>query len=350
MSLAYLAGHLSSKIIDLNTQQKPSDRFLNEQADILALSVQTRNYSVATELAKAYKKKFPNAAVKSISGFVDVQCCYPYVDFNDSLKIDLEFSDNLPFPNFELFDSIDIFKGNWGSGKWPYPVMTSLGCPFQCTYCASRNRKVRWRSTKNCKEELLRAVDKYGIKSFVVLDDCFNYSKSRVVDFCETIGSVSLPWMCSNGLRADMFDEKIALALKNAGCVQLSFGIESVSPTVLNNIKKGEIIEQIEQAVVVAKKHFKTVNGYFIIGLPGSTYEKDLESLHWAKQHGINAFFSYYIPQEKALDHLFYGNKAEPVSDVYPKDLQKKIYEATRYMRPFSWRDPLSTWIKRIIK
>jgi len=146
---------------------------------------------------------------------------------------------------------------------------------------------------------------------------------------------LDLRWGCSNGLRADAFDEEMAEALASSGCVHVNFGIESTDPKVLQKVEKGETIDRIEKAVRVAKRYFKSVGGFFIIGLPGSSYEKDLLSLEWARRNRINAHFSYYVPFDRAMqyDALFYGEGSRPLSDEYPKVLQEKIYDLTANLR-----------------
>lgn len=336
IGLAYAATHYNVRVIDLNTMSSPRDRFLRHRTDILGISVQSRTMNESIRIAEMYKAKYPEAKVKSVSGFLDVQCCYPYLDFEDKILYEEPFSDDYPFPDFELFDSFHLFRENWNSGTWSYAIMTSQGCPYHCIYCASRNRKWRPRSAENCFEEIKWAKEKWGIKSFQILDDCFNVDKVRVTKFCELIKSLRLNWFCTNGVRADRFNENIAKAMSDSGCKHVSLGIESVSPDVLQAVRKGETIEQIERAIDVARKYFISINGFFVIGLPKSTYEKDLHSLKWAVRKGINAHFSYYIPHDKLIqgNSLFYGEGASPVSDEYPKEMQKKIYDMTEYMRP----------------
>ena len=348
IGLAYAATHFNVEVIDQNTMPYPKDRFLHYEADVLGISVQSRNYHEAERIAKSYKAQYPKAKVKSISGFLDIQCCYPYLDFEDKITYDKPFSDEYSFPNYELFDSFALFKKNWQRGNWPYAIMTSQGCPYQCIYCVSRNRKWRARSPQNCYEELSWAKEKWNIKSFQILDDCFNINKGRVIEFCELIKPLKLNWSCTNGLRADRFGEDMAKAMSRAGCHFASFGIESIIPEVLETIRKGEIKEEIEEAIAIAKKYFKGVNGFFIIGLPGSSYEKDLASLKWAREKGINAHFSYYIPFDGAsqYDNLFYGEEAHPISDEYPKELQEKIYRMTDYMRV---KVPRKNLVRRLI-
>jgi radical SAM superfamily enzyme YgiQ (UPF0313 family) len=338
VGLAYAATHFRTRVIDQNTMPEPRDRFLDFKSDILGISVQSRTFKESIRAAKLYKSKYPSAKVKSVSGFLDIQCCYPYLDFKDKISYRKPFSDNYPFPDYELFDSFEIFQENWRKGVWGYPLVSSHGCPYECTYCASRLRKWQARSPENCLAELRRAKKRWGIKSFLILDDCFNVSKKRVIKFCELVAELRLNWSCSNGLRADRFDEEIARAMAAAGCTHISFGIESISPRVLEAVRKGEQVEDIERAVTIAKKYFKSVNGFFIIGLPGSSFKNDLESLKWALKHRINAHFSYYVPFDKSefKDSLFYGEKARPVSDVYPKELQAKIYSLTEWLRSSS--------------
>lgn len=336
IGLAYAATHFNTKVIDLNTKLEQKDRFLNFKVDVLGISVKSLTYSESVRIANLYKEKYPYAKIKSICGFLDVQCCYPYLNFEDKIEYDEPFSDKYPFPNYELFDSFNIFQESWQKGNWGYAIMTSQGCPYQCTYCISRNRKWLARSAENCLEELKIAKGKWKIKIFNILDDCFNIDKKRTIEFCEKIKILSLKWICANGIRCDRFDEDIAKAMRDAGCIYVGFGIESTSDEVLQSIKKGEKFSEIEKAIDIAKKYFRQVNGYFIIGLPKSSYEKDLQSFIWSVKKKINANFSYYVPFDKNIlcDNIFYGENASPQSDEYDKNLQKKIFEMTSYMRP----------------
>jgi radical SAM superfamily enzyme YgiQ (UPF0313 family) len=332
IGLAYAATHYGVKVVDLNTMPSPADRYLREGTDVLGISVQSRSLGEAERIAKAYREKYPSAKVKSISGFLDVQCCYPYLDMEEKLEFREPFSDAYPYPDYELFDSFPVFSRNWRSGEWAYAIMTSQGCPYQCTYCSSRNRKWLARGPANCRGELEAAVKKWGIRAFVILDDCFNVDKARCLEFCAQVKPLGLTWNCSNGLRADRFDAELAAALRAAGCRQISFGMESTDPGVLAGIKKGETPEQIEAAVDAASAHYGPgeVNGFFIIGLPGSSYEKDMASLRWAMGKRIHAHFNYFVPSEKLLerDALFYGASASPHSPAYPAEQQRKVYEA----------------------
>lgn len=336
MQAAFASAYYKCPVIDLNTKPLPPHRYLDKEESSIVISSRTMNLSTAKEIGKAYLSKYPKAEVKSLAGFIDVQCCYPFLTPFEALGDEIKFSDELPFPDYNLFDSVEVFKKNWSSGAWNFPLMTSNGCPFSCVYCAARNRPYLTRSIDKCIEEIKSAMNKWQFSSFEILDDCFNAKKERLLEFCSKVEPLKLKWSCTNGLRADLFDEEAAAALKRSGCSFISFGIESTHNEILKTIKKGETFEEIDAAAAVAKKYFDTVNGYFIIGLPGSSYEKDLESLQWSVKRGINAHFSFFVPaKDKNLltDSLFYGESAQPLSNAYSKDLQWKIYNMTKNMR-----------------
>jgi len=348
MQLAYTATLTKSFVIDLNTKQRPRNRYLNNKDKKVLISIRSAALNEANVIKDSYLAKHPDSTVKSITGIVDIQCCYPFLKWKLNEHFKEEFCDELPFPDYSLFDSFSIFKKNWGKGKWAYPILTSLGCPFKCVYCAARSRVYKVRSPKNCVDEIKQAVNKYNIKSFQVIDDCFNVINNRVLEFCRLIKPLKLKWYCTNGLRADLFNEAQAKAISGSGCKQISFGVESLDKKVLINIHKGLTREKVEQAVRIAKKYFDDINCYFIIGLPGSSYKSDLDNVEWVKQMGVNGHFSYFIPsnEEARADATFYGKKAKPRSKAYPFKEQEEIYNMTQAMRPYT----ISYLVRRLLK
>lgn len=338
-----------AKIVDLNAKRDDDERFLNDKAGKVFISIRPFTKETAVDIANKYLLKYNKAKIYSVLGIIDVLCCYPFLPFESSNKFkiknyNIKFSDNLPFPKYELLDSFEVFNQNWKSGVWNYPIMTSLGCPYQCMYCLSRCRKWQKRSARNCYEELKQAKEKYCIRQFSIVDDCFNADKERLIEFCNLVKKLKLKWLCTNGLRADRFDEDIAKAMSEAGCMHVGFGAECLDDSVLKNIKKGLSVEQIKKAVKIAKKYFREVHCFFIIGLPGSSYEKDINSLRWVIREGISGHFSCYVPFDKNYgDESFYGKKAKVKSLEYSKKQQEKIYYLTRFMRgdiksPFIFR------------
>jgi radical SAM superfamily enzyme YgiQ (UPF0313 family) len=77
--------------------------------------------------------------------------------------------------------------------------------------------------------------------------------------------------MCNS--RADCLDPELARAMRAAGCVGISFGLESGVQEILDRVEKGTTIEQGRAAVRAAKDAGIMTLGHFILGLPGETRE-----------------------------------------------------------------------------
>ena len=144
--------------------------------------------------------------------------------------------DKLPFPDKEpFFDSLL-------DSMHEYRIITSRGCPYQCSYCFNdymyklRKRKiVRRRSVSNVIEELLYAKNKYSIKYIIFVDDSFTTDKNWVRHFCIRYRKeINLPFACVTN--PQHIDEEISKILANAGCINIQLGIQSLSETLCNQI------------------------------------------------------------------------------------------------------------------
>lgn len=203
--------------------------------------------------------------------------------------------DQIAFPDYSVFDSAK-------NGIAVYPLVTSRGCPYNCSYCSVGNvigRSWRAREPINVITELEEAKEKYKSKEFRILDDNFTLSVQRAKQFCHLLNenNVRMGWSCPNGIRADKLDNELLALMKSSGCHTISLGIESGDLDVFANIDKGEKLEDIERAVKMIKENKMRVEGFFIIGLPGSTYEKDKKSIDFAKKLRLDsASFGILVP------------------------------------------------------
>lgn len=207
--------------------------------------------------------------------------------------------DSLPFPNYDDFDSVNINGKIHDIENWP--MVTSRGCPYTCTYCNVPmviGRKFRTRSGKNILEELWYAQEKYQSSEFKVLDDNFTLLMDRAKDICRLFidEKLDMKWTCPNGIRADRLDQELCNLMKEAGCYSMSIGVESGDAEVFDKIKKGEKLEDVERGIKLAQNAGIKVHGFFIIGLVGSTYEADKRSIEFAKRMGISASWGILVP------------------------------------------------------
>jgi len=274
----------------------------------------------------------------------------------------------LPFPEYNDFPQ-NVRKSICES----YPLLTSRGCVYNCTYCSVpeiSGKKFRKRSPESVVEELRWAKRKYGITAFEILDDVFNLDMQRCKEICRAIieANLGISWSCPNGLRADKIDQELADFMFKSGCRSVMVGIESVDSSVLATVKKGETIEDIEKGINIFKKASINVGGFFIIGLPGDSFESQERSVEFVKKMGITAHFNMLVPYpgtelwnwakanarflcdiESGLHFTDSPEKMKPVieTDDFPASERRRTYEMVHTrVRRFSMLVPpnLSRW------
>lgn len=148
--------------------------------------------------------------------------------------------------------------------------MTSRGCPFACSFCASRkmwHRKVRYRDPKKVVEEIKHVMDKYGVKNFRFHDDTITVKKVWLKELCDGIKPLGIRWRAET--RVDQVTYDVLKMMKDAGCEEIAYGVESLSQDVLDRAEKGIRLPQVYEAIKIAKKVGMEVRLFFIIGLPG---------------------------------------------------------------------------------
>jgi radical SAM superfamily enzyme YgiQ (UPF0313 family) len=192
--------------------------------------------------------------------------------------------DELKFPRYEKFDLKEYSK--------QIPIISSRGCVFHCTFCPNGYlaRTYRIRSVGDFVNEIEHWYRR-GIRQFAIDDDNFTLDKERTLKICDEIdkrGLKDLFIRCSNGIRADTVDRELMLALKRVGVREVGFGVESGSDRVLQSLKKGEDLQQIEYAIGLACELGFDVKLFFLIGTPFETRADIESSIQLAKKYPVS--------------------------------------------------------------
>jgi radical SAM superfamily enzyme YgiQ (UPF0313 family) len=191
--------------------------------------------------------------------------------------------DELPYPAYKHFplDKYRLF------GKLFFPIITSRGCPFQCSFCTTSRilgKQYRARSPKNIGDELELLKNEYHADYFTFYDDTLTLDKQRIFGICDEIKTrkINIPWDCQT--RVDQISEEVLARMKQTNCQQVFFGAESGCQDVLNWVKKRTTVAQNESAIKMAKKTGLFVAISIIIGYPGETAEMRKETLDFLKR------------------------------------------------------------------
>lgn len=194
--------------------------------------------------------------------------------------------DEIPFYDYALCDhgrhSLNPVMTSYAahSDSAGYHIMTSRGCPFHCTFCASHQvhgRKMRYHSLDRVFADIRRLVTDYSAKTLIFQDDHFMADKSRVLKILEFIEQEKLNAIFQNGLTLYSLDYETLSAFKRAGVNQLVLPIESGSEKVLKHQMKKPLKMSISQQVAEdCRKLDIYTNANILIGLPGET-KQDIE-------------------------------------------------------------------------
>ena len=234
-------------------------------------------------------RDIPGLALRSSEGPFQTQAAAPIVDL-----------DQLP-PPARYFDFSH--------------VSLSRGCPGRCTFCGSPQfwgRRVRAHSPDYFVDQLAVLAQR-GTTFFYVSDDTFTLDPRRVIAVCRKIvdRGLKITWQAIakvNAVRGDML-----YWMRKAGCVQVSYGVESGSASIRRKLCKDIRIDQIRRAFKLTVGHGILARAYFIYGAPGETWQTIEETLS-------------LIQAIKPLSAIFYILDIFPGTELYSDFKQRTGY------------------------
>ncbi|MBU1627757.1 B12-binding domain-containing radical SAM protein [bacterium] len=210
--------------------------------------------------------------------------------------------DELPLPARHLLPPLKDYSPSPVSvRKLPWAHMiTSRGCPYPCAFCDTKvfGQKFRKFSAEYVVEEIENVIKVHGAKEIRFLDDIFPLDRKRFFKIAEEMRKRKLkfPWTCQ--ARVDNVDKELLQGLKDAGCWQILYGLESGDEAHLQKIlRKTVTLEQSRKAVELAKEVGLSVRADFLVGFPGDTHESFKKTVEFAKSLKLDvAHFNGFTP------------------------------------------------------
>ncbi len=232
-------------------------------------------------------------AIKASKNYSDI----PGISFKDGSNLrhnpDRPLVKNLDEISYFPYELFDTAKYNLNF------MMTSRGCPYDCTFCSQRKisgRVFRFRSTEKVISEIDLLVNKYQQQFISFFDDSFLINKDRVRSLCSLIIKNKYHKKVRFGCqtRADTVDKDILTHLKEAGFTNIGLGIETGSERLMKLINKGETVRDNIEAVKLLRKKGFFISAFFLFGLPGET-KKD-------------RFLTYMLAKSLKLQNVKFNN------------------------------------------
>lgn len=204
--------------------------------------------------------------------------------------------DSIPFPAYQLMELEKYFGLKTSHGlrhKERFsPIVTSRGCPAKCNFCTARKvwgEKYRIRSVGNVIQEMKLLRKQYNVEEIIFEDDNVTANPKRAKQLFSSMikEGFNYIWDTPNGVGVWSIDEQIIDLMKQSGCINLNFPIESGSQHVIDNIiNKPVNLTKVKQLVEHCKKINLDYSFFLVIGMPGEKIKDMWKSFHFVANCG----------------------------------------------------------------
>ncbi len=208
--------------------------------------------------------------------------------------------DRYGLPAWDMLEPLH-YPGNIYKEHWP--IVTTRGCPYPCTYCNTprlSGKKLRHRSVEHVIAELKLLKSRYKASRFSLYDDEFTLNDKYTISLCQAMidEGLNMKFDSLAGVRLDSLYPELLKVMEAAGCDMLAVGIESGNERVQKSIKKKVTVEKIREQVhmTVACSKIK-ITGYFMLGFLDETEEEIRDTINLALELPLHrANFNIVIP------------------------------------------------------
>lgn len=206
-------------------------------------------------------------------------------------------ADEFHFPSFDLIDVNSYHRTI--AGLKSLPILTTRGCPFKCAFCGLNTMHglgvIRFAKSETILEHISRIKSEFGIQAINFQDDMFTMGKQRLYHLLDLITPLNIKFRCHG--RAGFDTEEVYERLAKAGCVQVSWGIESGSQEILDRMNKKVTVQDNYNVIQWAKKYGIISRTFFVIGFPGETSKTLDETRNFILQAQPDQYFvSNFVP------------------------------------------------------
>jgi radical SAM superfamily enzyme YgiQ (UPF0313 family) len=216
--------------------------------------------------------------------------------------------------NWQCLDNLE-------NRKFYASISTSLGCPFNCSFCSIKatfggERLIRTWSPDWVINQIDILVKKYNVRTIKIIDELFVFNPEHFLAIADKLIEKNYDLNIWAYARVDVTKRlgvDMLKRLRKAGFKVLSFGFEAASEAVLQDVNKGNFTKKdMLEVREMAKEADINVMGNFIFGLPEDNFETMQETLDLATEMNCE-FINLYC------------TTAWPGSQLYNETIKKNI-------------------------
>ncbi|MBW2116802.1 MAG: cobalamin-dependent protein [Deltaproteobacteria bacterium] len=201
--------------------------------------------------------------------------------------------DALPFPSYEKLKgfpkgyNLPLFSYILAPGA---TMITSRGCPYQCSFCDRSvfKRGYRYNSAVYIYEHMQYLRKRFGVRHINIYDDLFTANRRRIAELCDLLVAKPLGMQFNCAVRVGHADDELLQMLKDAGFLQLSLGIETGDPELMDIHKPGVRLDEVRDTVRRIQAKGLRAKGLFMMGFPEDTCESIQKTSDFAMSLGLD--------------------------------------------------------------
>ncbi|QPJ64052.1 MAG: radical SAM protein [Candidatus Nitrohelix vancouverensis] len=157
-------------------------------------------------------------------------------------------------------------------GKTILTIPVSKGCVARCTFCHRWDRAIRYIPLATLMERIDYFIEKYNTGFINVADENFGTNKRYLSEFIKEMKKRDLLWKVG-GMRVHDITSKWIGDMKEAGCVEIQYGMESGSQRILDVMEKKTTVEENMRAVRLMAENNLHTTMQMVLGMPGESPE-----------------------------------------------------------------------------
>jgi len=217
--------------------------------------------------------------------------------------------DSIPFLDFSELPLDKYQRPHWLGNH--LTIQMSRGCPWKCVFCGATTywKGFRFMSGRRMYDEISFHIKNYpDIEHIEFMDLLINGSMKSLEEFAELMiaspPKKGLRWHANAVIRPEMTPQ-ILRKLKKAGCLRLTYGLESGSQRVLDLMKKNYLVSDADKVLRATHEAGILVKANFMFGFPGESegdFKKTLEMLKRNAEYIAVAYpsFSFCVPESNS--------------------------------------------------
>ncbi|MCX7991954.1 MAG: radical SAM protein, partial [Proteobacteria bacterium] len=184
------------------------------------------------------------------------------------------------------------------------PVLTSIGCPYHCQYCASKTLNSNYLAfdIDYVYDYIVSNSEHFNTKVIAFLDDALLFNKeNHIYKLLNKIirENKDFSFYTPNGLHIRFIDEKCSELLYNSGFKKLRLSLEFTKDEDIKRFGDKTSLSQFEKSIKYLHNsgyRQEDIGVYILCGIRGQNWKEVQEAINYVYDVGGSPYLSEYSP------------------------------------------------------